>query len=83
MESSIMSNAINRSMTKHKRIIDMDTTQPSVDQLMQESVFTKRATPYVKGGHFDSIGSIKAAGEENSIGSEYVSRLEKLPNTDR
>jgi hypothetical protein len=46
---------------------------------MQNSIFTKRgqATPYIKGGHFDSIGTVRIANEENSIGSEYVSRLEK------
>jgi hypothetical protein len=52
---------------------------------MQNSIFTKRgqATPYMKGGHFDSIGTVKIAGEENSIGSEYISKLERVPVSTR
>ena len=53
-----MSTKINDSIRKDNKYIDLDATQVSVnDPLMQNSIFTKRASPYLPTGHFDASGT--------------------------
>tara|TARA_B110000285_G_C14971039_1_gene536564 strand:- start:397 stop:855 length:459 start_codon:yes stop_codon:yes gene_type:complete len=85
-DSSIMSNTIYESIKKDNKLIDLDATQVSVeDPLMQNSIFTKRATPFVKGAHFDATGTVRTneGGSYMQIDSEEVSRIEQFNNTTR